>query len=109
LSHRKQPPSVTTPINVAMPTSIAGTNQCNKKPTPRPIAIQTAILTNTIIRNRNREYTAFSLPLAPHRPLSHRPVMQPAAHNDDGGRLLQAGRSPRRFQGAGQLGGGGNP
>src|SRR5262245_66582841 len=55
-----------------MPRSIVGTNQCNRQPTPRPIAIQTAILTNTMSRNRNREYTAFSLSLAPHGPISHR-------------------------------------
>src|SRR5688572_32797834 len=55
-----------------MPRSIAGTNQCNRQPTPRPIAIQTAILINTMSRNRIREYTAFSLSLAPHGPISHR-------------------------------------
>jgi hypothetical protein len=56
-----------------MPKSIAGPHPCNRKPTPRPIAIQTPILRNTMSRKRNRECTSFSLVLSPDGPLSHRP------------------------------------
>src|SRR5262249_48028932 len=52
--------------------SIAGTTPCSKQPTPRPIAIQIALLTNTIMRKRNREYTSFSLSLKPDGPISRR-------------------------------------
>ena len=72
LSHSKQPPSVTTPINVAMPKSIVGTNHCNRPPTPSPIAIQTPILKNTMSRNYTRECTSFSVSLAPDGPLARR-------------------------------------
>src|SRR5215831_21027759 len=43
-----------------MPRSMAGTTRCNTQPTPRPIAIHTPVLTNAMIRNRSREYTALS-------------------------------------------------
>src|SRR5215831_10473592 len=43
-----------------MPRSMSGTTRCNTQPTPRPIAIHTPVLTNAMIRNRSREYTALS-------------------------------------------------
>ena len=52
-------------MNVAMPTSIAGTNQCTRKPTPSPIAIHTPILTNNMSRNRNRDRTLLPFLLEP--------------------------------------------
>ena len=91
-------------INVAMPKSIAGTNRCKRTPTPSPIAIQTPILSNTMIKNRNRERTSFSLSRSPERPISPSTVRQPAAHNDDGGLPPQAGLSPCPLPGARQLG-----
>jgi hypothetical protein len=65
---------VTPPINVAMPTSIAGTNQCKRKPTPSPIAIQTPILRNTMSSLRISMGGGF-----PERPQRHAPhaVMRP--------------------------------
>ena len=60
-------------VNVAVPKSIAGINQCKRTPTPSPIAIQTPILRNTMSSNRNRERTSFSFSLAPAGPLSQRP------------------------------------
>ena len=50
-----------------MPTSMAGTNQCKRKPTPSPIAIHTPILNNTMSRNRNRDRTSLPLLLEPPR------------------------------------------
>jgi hypothetical protein len=48
-----------------MPKSMAGTNQCKRKPTPSPIAIHTPILNNTMSRNRNRDRTSLPFLLEP--------------------------------------------
>ena len=95
-SPSKQPPSVTTPMTVAMPTSIAGTIRCQRKPTPRPIAIPPPIPCADVPCS---EPVPESAPRSPYRAtlLDRSPgatVTPSAAHHDDGGLLRQAGRLP---------------